>query len=395
MKNARTYLISLGHLVTDINQGALPALLPFLIAEQSLSYTAAAGLVFIANTSSSLIQPVFGYFADRLSRPILMPVGIFLAGLGMALMGLVHAYGPLLTCAAVSGIGIAAFHPEGARTINRIGGKRKATAMSLFAIGGNLGFALGPAIVTAAVLACGMRGTLFLILPVLVVSLWTLLRTPALLRDDATAAGKAVPAAGEKLNDRWMPFARLAGAVTCRSILSYGLNTFIPLYWVYVLNQSKAAGASSLTVMFAAGLVGTIIGGRMADRYGSRRVMIIGHGSLILAFPLFLMADNPLILTLLLVPIGLGLFAPFSPMVVLGQKYLPTRVGLASGVTLGLAISIGGVAAPVLGAIADTHGIRWAMTSMIGIPAVLTLLSYSLPKEGTAIPDPNSERGGN
>ena len=124
MKNARTHLISLGHLVTDINQGALPALLPFLIAEQSLSYTAAASLVFISNASSSLIQPVFGYFADRLSKPILMPIGIFLAGLGMALMGLVDVYGLLLVCAAVSGIGIAAFHPEAPGRSTASAGKR-------------------------------------------------------------------------------------------------------------------------------------------------------------------------------------------------------------------------------------------------------------------------------
>lgn len=381
MKNARTHLISLGHLVTDINQGALPALLPFLIAEQSLSYTAAASLVFISNASSSLIQPVFGYFADRLSKPILMPIGIFLAGLGMALMGLVDVYGLLLVCAAVSGIGIAAFHPEGARTINRIGGEKKSTAMSLFAVGGNLGFAVGPAIMTGAILACGMKGTLFLILPVLVVALWIFLKIPALVQDDTAAKKKAAEATGEKPKDRWMPFARLAGAITCRSVLSYGLNTFIPLYWIFVLNQSKAAGSGALTVMFMAGLVGTIVGGRMADRYGSRRVILIGHGSLIVTLPLLLVTDNAVGLTLLLIPIGLGLFAPFGPMVVLGQRYLPTRVGLASGVTLGLAISIGGIAAPILGAIADAHGIRWALASMVGIPALLTLLSWSLPEE--------------
>ena len=253
--------------------------------------------------------------------------------------------------------------------------------MSLFAVGGNLGFAVGPAIMTGAILACGMKGTLFLILPVLVVALWIFLKIPALVQDDTAAKKKAAEATGEKPKDRWMPFARLAGAITCRSVLSYGLNTFIPLYWIFVLNQSKAAGSGALTVMFMAGLVGTIVGGRMADRYGSRRVILIGHGSLIVTLPLLLVTDNAVGLTLLLIPIGLGLFAPFGPMVVLGQRYLPTRVGLASGVTLGLAISIGGIAAPILGAIADAHGIRWALASMVGIPALLTLLSWSLPEE--------------
>lgn len=181
MKNFNAYLVSLGHMVTDINQGALAALLPFLVSEQSLSYTSAATLVFVANASSSLVQPVFGHFADKMSKPVLMPAGIFLAGAGLALTGFTDVYWLLLFLAAVSGIGIAAFHPEGARTINRISGDNKATIMSFFSIGGNLGFALGPAILTTALLAFGMKGTAVLILPVSIVAVWIWFKIPELL----------------------------------------------------------------------------------------------------------------------------------------------------------------------------------------------------------------------
>lgn len=181
-----------------------------------------------------------------------------------------------------------------------------------------------------------------------------------------------------------MPFARLVGAVTCRAIVFYGLNTFIPLYWVYELNQSKAAGATALTVMFTAGLFSTLLGGRLADRYGARFVMLLGYGSLVLTFPLFLMSDNVQVLTLLLIPIAFGIFAPFSPMIVMGQRFLPNRVGLASGVTLGLAISIGGVAAPLLGYVADVHGIKSAFASLLAIPVLAVLLSFSLPNDKPA-----------
>jgi len=380
MNKINVYLISLGHMVTDINQGALAALLPFLIAEQSLSYTAAASLVFVANASSSLVQPLFGHFADKLSKPILMPAGMIMAGAGLAMTGFTDKYWLLAVFVTLSGIGIAAFHPEGARTINRISGDNKATAMSIFSVGGNLGFAVGPAILTTSLLTFDMKGTMVLIVPVTIVAILVYLRQPALQQFQIAASSKAADTSAQPPKvDQWGLFARLAGAVTCRAIIFYGLNTFIPLYWIYVLNQSKASGATALTVMFSAGLASTLIGGRLADRFGSRTVMLIGYGSLIVSLPLFLLSQNVIVLTALLIPIAFGVFAPFSPMIVLGQKYLPNRVGLASGVTLGLAISIGGVAAPLLGYVSDLHGIYWALAMLLPIPVMATLLSYSLP----------------
>ncbi|MDD5168072.1 MAG: MFS transporter [Syntrophales bacterium] len=378
MKNPRAYLLCLGHLVTDINQGALPALLPFLIQEHGLTYAAAALLVFVANAASSLIQPVFGHFADRFTKPILMPIGVFLAGAGMALTGWVDQYSLLLTLAGISGIGIAAFHPEGARLTNRIAGEQKATTMSIFALGGNLGFALGPAILTGALLSFGMKGTGILILPVSLVAWLLIMQIPAFMHAESEAKKKV---SAENLKDDWGAFGRLTGAIICRAVMFYGLNTFLPLYYIYVLNQTKAAGAMALTVMFIAGLAGTLMGGRLADKYGARQVVIVGFGSLIITLPLLLSTTNVLLLTLLLIPIGLGIFAPFGPMIVLGQKYLPTRIGLASGVTLGLAISIGGVAAPILGYIADNHGLFWAVAAICGVPILAMGLGYSLPRE--------------
>lgn len=379
MQNPRTYLLSLGHMVTDINQGALPALLPFLIQDYGLTYAAAAALVFVANASSSMIQPVFGHFADRFTKPILMPCGVFLAGAGLALTGWVDQYSVLLILAAISGIGIAAFHPEGARLTNRVAGDKKSTAMSIFALGGNLGFALGPAIITGALLSFGMKGTWILIVPVSLVAFLLFTQLPAFTQAENEAKIKA--ALTDHLKDNWGAFSCLTAAITCRAIMFYGLNTFLPLYWIYALKQTQAAGAMALTILFMAGLVGTLIGGRLADKYGARQVVIISFCSLIITLPLLLTTTNILMLKALLIPIGFGLFAPFSPMIVLGQKYLPTRIGLASGVTLGLAISIGGVAAPILGYIADHHDLFWAIAAIVVVPILATGLGFSLPKE--------------
>jgi MFS transporter, FSR family, fosmidomycin resistance protein len=379
MKYRLVGLLSLGHLATDINQGALPALLPFFISEHHLSYKAAAGLVFAASIASSVVQPLFGHFADRLSKPWLMPTGLLLAGIGLAFTGIVPNYRMIVLAVVVSGIGIAAFHPEGARLVNYVGGEKKATAMSMFAVGGSLGFAIGPLIATTALISWGLKGTLILIVPMtimVIILVGQLSRFPMGGRNlKEKKAGPTI----EIAQDAWGPFTRLTATVICRSILFYGLNTFLPLYWINVLHQSNATAGTALTILFMAGVIGTLLGGRLADYLGHRRVLLIGFVTLIPLLPILISVSDESMATVLLVPIGLVLFAIYSPMVVMGQKYLPNRIGLASGVTLGVAVAIGGVASPLLGWIADHHGIRAALMGVVFLPVLAAGLTLTLP----------------
>ena len=154
-------LLGITHVVDDMNQSALPALLPFLIAERGLSYTAAAGLMLFASLASSVVQPAIGHLADRRPMAWLIAAGVFLAGGGLALAGAMPDYWSIVACVAVSGLGIAAFHPEAARFANYAAGAKKATGMRWFALGGNVGFALGPLLLTPLLVAFGARGTLF------------------------------------------------------------------------------------------------------------------------------------------------------------------------------------------------------------------------------------------
>ncbi|HEX7170560.1 MAG TPA: MFS transporter, partial [Rubrobacter sp.] len=157
--------LSAGHLFTDLNQGAVAGLVPFLIAERGISLAAAGALVFAATVSSSIVQPLFGIFSDRQPIPALMPLGVLLAGCGMALVGVAPTYPLILLCVVASGIGVAAFHPEAARFANYVSGTGRARGMSFFSVGGNAGFALGPALTTPLVLLFGLPGALFLALP--------------------------------------------------------------------------------------------------------------------------------------------------------------------------------------------------------------------------------------
>lgn len=378
-------LLSLGHLVTDINQGALPALLPSLISAHHLSYAAAAGIVFATTIASSVVQPLFGYFADRLSRPWIMPVGLLLAGCGIALIGVVPAYGWIILVAIISGIGIAAYHPEGARLLACVAGQERATAMSYFGIGGNLGFAAGPAIATAALLAWGLNGTLLLIAPVLAMAVVIASQLSPLSAVEAASRRVTKGAAMGGARDAWAPFGRLTLAMVGRSILFYALNTFIPLYWIHELHQSQAEGGTALSALFAAGILGNLLGGRLADRFGHRKIVLAGFTLMIPLLPALLWADRPRLALLFLIAVGFAQSSPYASMVVLGQSYLRNRVGLASGVTLGLAVAVGGIALPFLGWIADHHGIRVALTGTIVLPIASAALALTLPDLGGSV----------
>jgi len=373
-------LLSVGHLATDINQGAVPALLPFLISAHHLSYAAAAGIVFASNIASTVVQPLFGHAADRFSKPWLLPAGLVLAGFGISLTGLVPSYPLILLAAVVSGIGIAAYHPEAARLVNFSAGDKKATAMSLFGVGGMLGFAIGPLFVTASLLSMGLKGTLTLLAPVSVMAIVIAMQLPRFSPIQKTGDTHKTVSGGPAPQDAWAPFARLTVTVIGRSILFYGLNTFIPLYWVNVLGQSKAAGATALTVMAATGVVGNLLGGRLADRLGHLKIMLAGFCILIPFLPFLIWVSDPLVAMMLLIPTGFVLSSTYSPTIVMGQRYLPNHIGLSSGVTLGVAVAIGGVAAPLLGKIADHHGIWWSLAAIVFLPVVNAGLTLTLPE---------------
>ncbi len=372
-------LLVLAHTATDINQGAIPVLLPFFIAEHHISYAAAASIVFAINFASTLAQPVLGYVSDRRSRPWLIPVAMLCAGVGVSLTGLVPSFRLELVVVAISGLGMAAFHPEGARLIHYLAGDRKATAMSFFAIGGQLGFAIGPLLATAAMLFWGLRGSISLLVPTAMVAglvIFSLARGPAF--DQPKSTGGPRLQAANPANTEWVAFAFLSVVLLSRSVIFYGLNTFVPLFWIDVLHQSKAAAGTALTLLMASAIGGNLLGGRMGDRFGYRGVALVGFAFLTILLPLFARADSHVQALLILIPLGAALSVPTSPLVVLGQGYLPNNVGLASGVTLGLGFSFGGIMTPVLGWIADRHGLHAAITVVALIPALCTALTIIL-----------------
>jgi MFS transporter, FSR family, fosmidomycin resistance protein len=372
-------LLSAGHFSVDLTQGAVPALLPFFVAERHLSYAAAAGLVLAQTISSSVLQPLFGQLTDRWPAPWLLPAGVAMAGVGLGAAALLPTYGLIWMAVAASGVGVAAYHPEGARYASYASGSRRATGMSFFAVGGNAGFAAGPVLATPVLLLLGLRGGWVIgALPVALALALAL----GLGRIEAGRAAAAPAAAvrGGRAADQWGPFVRLTGVLLARSILFYGLNTFIPLYWIAVFHQPPAAAGAALATLLVLGAAGTLLGGRLADRFSRRSVVVVAVALTAPLVALLVAMPSPLAANATLVPLALVLYVPSSIIVVMGQEYLPGRVGAASGVTLGLAVSVGGVLTPALGFVADHAGLRTALALLVLVPLAATPLAFSLPR---------------
>ena len=380
-------LLSFGHLVTDINQGALPAILPFLISEFNLTYSAGAGIVFASNIASAFVQPLFGYLADRISKPWLLPLSILVAGFGLGVIGLAVQYSMVVIAAMVSGIGIAAFHPQAARFVNFAAGGKKGTSMSFFGLGGTLGFAIGPVLATSVLILLGLKGTLILILPVTIVALIFVSQRSMFKKLEKNHLLLEKQVDGQRKKDQWGSFSLLGLIIMGRSITFFGLNTFIPLYWTGYFNKSMVEGGIALSTIAISGVFGNIVGGWVSDRIGYKRMIILGFLGLAFLLPVFISINQSFIALIMLVPVGFMLAATYSPTIVMGQEYLPNHIGFSSGVTLGLSVAVGGIAAPFIGMVADNRGIWSAIASVAFLPAIICVLSLILPDPQSDKPD--------
>jgi MFS transporter, FSR family, fosmidomycin resistance protein len=368
--------LSAGHLAVDFAGGALPALLPFIVDKFGLSYTLAAVVMLASTLAGSILQPAFGLWSDRRGALWLLPTGVALAGVGMALAAASPAYWAVLVFVILSGLGTAAFHPEGSKFAAYASGRRRASGMSLFAIGGNIGVGLGALSVAPLVRWLGLKGGLFIAAPCAAVTVLLLVAAP-FLRSFAPAEPRRQAAEGAE-EDRLDAMLYLLGVVAFRSVAWFGLLTFVPL-WEVSLGHSKAYGSFLLSAMLLVGGIGTLAAGPIADRIGRRPVMIASNVALpplILVF--VLVGGIPGAIALMLV--GIAVIGTFGVTMVMSQEYLPRHIGMASGLSIGFSIGLGGIAAVALGALADSIDLRTAFYVCAAAPVVALLLCLPLPR---------------
>jgi FSR family fosmidomycin resistance protein-like MFS transporter len=365
--------LSSGHLAVDFASGSVPALIPFVTDRFHLGYALAAMLLLAATVSSSLVQPLFGLWSDRRGALWLIPGGAMLAAVGIGGAAISPAYPLVLLLVLAGGLGVAAFHPEGAKFAAYASGRKRASGMSYFNIGGNAGYALGAFVTGQLVVWLGLVGGLLAMVPVLLASL-ALVRVMPHLSGLKAETGAAAFHRGD---DRRSAMALLGVVIALRSVPWFTLLAFVPL-WVVSLGHSKADGNRLLFLMLLAGAVGTLLLGPVADRIGLRPTLVVTQ-TLIAPLILVFVYVGGVPGTVALMLVGVCVVGTFGVTMVLSQLYLPRHVGMASGLSVGLAMGIGGVAAVVLGAVADAIDLKTALTISAIAPALGIIFCLRLP----------------
>jgi MFS transporter, FSR family, fosmidomycin resistance protein len=368
-------LLSLGHCMTDIYQGALTAALPFLKDKLDLSYTMAGFILIASNLASSVIQPLFGLVSDKKEKPLLLPLGCLFAGLGFSLLAFPTQFTVILLLVLISGLGVAAYHPEGFKTASYFTGEKKATGMSIFSVGGNLGFALGPFCTFYIITHYGLTYLPVMIVPSLlfvglIVAFWKTIHVP----DKVKTVGKQDGTKRKSVKSAYIALSLVVGAVIMRSWTQFGLITYIPFYYKDHLKGDPMYAGKLVSVFLLTAVIGTLVGARLADRWGHKRFLVISFALTSIVLP-FIFLTKGISLFVVFGVLGLVLISSFSITVVMAQRLLPDNIGMASGLTVGFSIGTGGLGVTLLGMIADSYGVPAALEFIIILPVVGLLLT--------------------
>lgn len=372
-----SYLMMIAHLCDDLNQGALVAVIPFLVLHNGYSYAEVTALLLASNAASAIIQPLFGWLGDKKPRPWLMAAGIFLAGIGMAGVGVLPNYPLIMASAMLSGIGVAMFHPEGGRLGNLTAGEQKGKGMSIFAVGGKLGFTFGPLVATAAITLWGLPGTLIFIIPSTLCAAILLSQNKALLsysNPDKQSSDDSL------YQDNWVGFGFVMGAISCRSIMYYAFLSFIPLFLVYNLGQEEAFASSVISLFALVCAVGTIASGWAGQLLGAKKLIIVSYACVAIEVVIFAFNGSLIIALILIALLALTCDISYPSAVAMGQSFVPHHLGMASGLSFGVMVCIGGLMTPVFGLIGDYFGLQVVMLCVTAIALLGIIITLFIPK---------------
>ena len=380
-KYGKIGVLSLAHMLNDLYSNYLPQLLPFLVAiNTDFTATRAAILVSSFTITSSLVQPLFGFFLDYQGKRWLVHFGTLWMAVLLSLTGLVHNYILLVTLAALAGLGTAAFHPQASTMVNILSGDLKAVLLSIFVAFGNFGFALGPLLLVPLFQTYGLHATIVTVIPGIIVAILLLFFAP---KDNILVGRKAslsevmfsLKAASRELTS-------IIGVIAIRSLAYTSMLTLLPLYFKSE-NMSNIAASHLVTIMLAAGAIGGITGGFISDYYG-RKLLIVG--SLVIATPLFFgfLFTKGIISTVFLALAGAALLSSFSVTVIAAQEAIPNNKALAAGLTMGFAGGLGGFIAIYIGRIADVWGISTALTIVFLLPLISGLIALFMKNHPAA-----------
>jgi len=359
----RTAYLFIGHLLNDGFGAFLAPLLPLLIQRLDLSL-AMAGLLGTARIlMNSLLQPGLGHLVDQVQRPWLVIIGPLLSVIAMSLIGRASSYSLLLIIMTIAGLGTALFHPAAAALVAAGNHRRRGLMMAFFSSGGTLGGTLAPIVIFAFTQAFDLGGTPWLLIPGL-----------ALVAAFALPLMRVLPNPIRQKHETFrlghLP-GRFVVLWTVLAIRSVSATAFASFLAVLVVHRGGSAwvGPVSISVFLLAGAAGSFLAGNLSDRLGRKAVIL---GSMAAATPLyFLFLHGPVALLLPVIAVA-GLFdLSATPVgVVAAQECIPGRTGLVSGLVMGLAWGVGGIALFPIGWLADQFGIITVMSYVALLPLV-------------------------
>ena len=373
----RKYGPPIFHCINDFGQGSLAALIPFFIANFGLNYYQSASIIFCNTVVASVAQPILGYVADRWRVPWFIPVGFTVTLVSISAIALATSYEMILALSLIAGIGAALFHPEAALLVNRTQSNELGNAMGRFAVGGSAGFALGPLLAGGVYVFGGQFLWLFTAIALIGVLLYVYAFTGSTDTDAIGERKSSAKSTNTGTND-WVSFGKLFFVIASRSILFSVLSIFIPILYITVINGEASASSLALTMYFAMGAVLTYMGGALSDKLGFLKTVRLGNLIFLPSVLVFIFVPNIWGFFGAMIPMAFGVFSQYGPITVLGQKYLAKNAGFASGITLGLGITLGGLVAPYVGHIADIYDVQTALMTLIPVGAIGLLMSFWL-----------------
>ena len=374
--------ISVCHMLNDVIQSLIMAIYPMLKENLALNFHQIGLITFTFQFTASVLQPVVGYFTDRYPTPYSLVIGMGSSLVGLILIAFATSYLFVLAAAALIGMGSSVFHPESSRVARLASGGRHGLAQSVFQVGGNFGTALGPLFAAFIVLPYGQHTIIWFSLVALI--------GMVLLAIIGTWYGKTLKLKRVSMAEEREAMAKATHGKVARSIailmaLTFSkhfylvsITSFYIFYLLHTFGISVQNAQLHLFLFLAAVAAGTVIGGPIGDRIGSRRVIwwsILG----VLPFTLALPYVGLFWSAVLSVIIGLILASAFPAILVYAQALIPGRVGMVAGLFFGLAFGIAGIGAAVLGWLADVTSIEFVYHICAFLPAI-GLLAAFLPE---------------
>lgn len=380
-------MLGLGHFTVDVYANLLPPLLPIFKDLYGLSYAATAGLTSIFAVTSTLIQPIFGFIADRYGKKWIAAVGIAWISILMCLLGIAPGYTAIVAIVTFAGVGSAMYHPQGAAMVPKVSGDRKGLGVSIFAAGGSIGYSIMPLVAVMIVGWFGLHSLPFLILPGIIVS-YMIYRYAPDMEEDCARNRIDIRQMAQGMARVKSSLTSLVVVVSLRSWVCSGMLTFIPLYfalqfkgWNFMgVDMTYIAPGITLFIFLISNAIGGIIGGSLSDKYGKKHVLVT---SLFASIPFFFLAFVcPPMLAWPLVALAGGLvYMSYPGTIIQAQEMLPRTQGMAGGLILGFANGVGGLLVLVTGVISDRFGILTGVLTFVVIAMAAALLSLTVPSD--------------